>query len=56
MTITSLILIAVDLVAALVLSFGIYYPRHRRRDLVVAFLGVKRPRSSAAPMRVAALG
>lgn len=34
------ILIAVDLVAALVLVFGLYYPRHRRRDLVVAFLGV----------------
>ena len=40
MTITSFILIAVDIVAALVLTFGIYYPRHRRRDLVVAFLGV----------------
>ena len=40
MTTTSLILIAVDLVAAAVLTLGIYYPRHRRRDLVVAFLGV----------------
>lgn len=40
MTIPHLILIAVDLVAAAVLAFGIYYPRHRRRDLVVAFLGV----------------
>ncbi len=40
MTANSLILIAVDLVAALILTFGIYYRRHRRRDLVVAFLGV----------------
>nr|WP_237465148.1 DUF4956 domain-containing protein [Leucobacter luti] len=28
------------MVAALVLAFGLYYPRHRRRDLVVAFIGV----------------
>src|SRR3954463_3035718 len=34
------ITIAVDLVAIGVLTFGIYFPRHRRRDLVVAFLGV----------------
>lgn len=40
MTLNSLILIGVDIVAALVLTLGIYYPRHRRRDLVVAFLGV----------------
>lgn len=40
MTPTSLALMAVDIVAALVLALGIYYPRHRRRDLVVAFLGV----------------
>lgn len=40
MTSSDLILIAVDLVAALVLSVGLYYPRHHRRDLVVAFLGV----------------
>lgn len=40
MTTPHLILIAVDLVAAAVLAFGVYYPRHRRRDLVVAFLGV----------------
>lgn len=40
MTTTSLILIAVDIVAALVLTLGLYYRRHRRRDLVVAFLGV----------------
>lgn len=40
MTTIGLILAAVDLVAAAVLVFGIYYRRHRRRDLVVAFLGV----------------
>ncbi|WP_240739781.1 DUF4956 domain-containing protein [Leucobacter triazinivorans] len=40
MSTSSLILIAVDLVAALILALGLYYPRHRRRDLVVAFLGV----------------
>ncbi|MGY5765730.1 DUF4956 domain-containing protein [Brachybacterium sp. DNPG3] len=33
-------LYALDIVAALVLTFGIYWPRHRRRDLVVAFLGI----------------
>lgn len=37
---STLILIAVDLIAAAILTFGIYYRRHRRRDLVVAFLGV----------------
>lgn len=40
MTLTSLLLIGVDLAAALVLSLGLYYRRHHRRDLVVAFLGV----------------
>ncbi|MGC5224968.1 DUF4956 domain-containing protein [Micromonospora sp. DT81.3] len=33
-------LIAIDLAAALILSLALYYRRHRRRDLVVAFLGV----------------
>jgi uncharacterized protein DUF4956 len=33
-----LILIAIDLVAISILTFGMYFPRHRRRDLVVAFL------------------
>ncbi|WP_047521204.1 DUF4956 domain-containing protein [Microbacterium sp. ZOR0019] len=36
----SLLLIAADLVAAVILSLAVYYRRHRRRDLVVAFLGV----------------
>lgn len=34
------LLYAVDLVAVTVLAFGLYFPRHRRRDLVVAYLGV----------------
>lgn len=33
-------LIATDLVAVLVLAFGLYFPRHRRRDMVVAILGI----------------
>ena len=33
-------LYALDLAAAAVLTFGIYWPRHQRRDLVVAFLGI----------------
>lgn len=40
MTIASISLIAIDLAAALILSLGLYYRRHHRRDLVVAFLGV----------------
>ncbi|HWS31889.1 MAG TPA: DUF4956 domain-containing protein [Actinoplanes sp.] len=35
-----LALFALDLVAVSVLVFGLYFPRHRRRDLVVAYLGV----------------
>jgi len=38
--VTQFILIAIDLVAIGVLTFGMYFPRHRRRDLVVAFLVV----------------
>ncbi|GAA1773772.1 DUF4956 domain-containing protein [Luedemannella helvata] len=30
----------IDIVAVGLLVFGIYFPRHRRRDLVVAYLGV----------------
>ena len=40
MTTSALILIGIDLAAALILSLGLYYRRHHRRDLVVAFLGV----------------
>src|SRR3954463_175788 len=35
-----LVLFAIDLVAVNLLVFGLYFPRHRRRDLVVAYLGV----------------
>ncbi|WP_425838146.1 DUF4956 domain-containing protein [Microbacterium sp. PA5] len=35
-----LAVIAVDLAAIVLLAFGVYYPRHRRRDLAVAFVGV----------------
>lgn len=35
-----LFIIALDLLAIGVLAFGIYYPRHRRRDLAVAFVGI----------------
>lgn len=31
---------ALDVVALAVLTFGLYFPRHRRRDLVVAYLVV----------------
>lgn len=33
-------LFAADLIAVAVLTFALYFPRHRRRDLVAAFLGV----------------
>ena len=32
--------LALDLIAILALVLGVYFPRHRRRDLVVAYLGV----------------
>ena len=34
------IMLGVDLAAIALLTFAVYYPRHRRRDLLVAFLGV----------------
>jgi hypothetical protein len=33
-------MIAIDLLAIAVMTFGLYFPRHRRRDLVVAYLVV----------------
>lgn len=36
----ALLIAAADVVAIAVLVFGVYFPRHHRRDLVVAFLGV----------------
>jgi len=35
-----LALLVADLVAITILTFALYVPRHRRRDLVVAYLGV----------------
>ena len=35
-----LAVIAADLVVIMILTFAVYFPRHHRRDLVVAFLGV----------------
>lgn len=37
---STLAVTAANLVAILVLVFGLYVPRHRRRDLVAAYLGV----------------
>lgn len=37
---TTVALIAANLIAITLLTFGLYFRRHRRRDLVVAFLGV----------------
>ena len=34
------VLISTDLVAVLVLVFALYFPRNRRRDMIVALLGV----------------
>lgn len=40
MTPNTLLLLAVNVAAALILTLGLYYRRHHRRDLVVAFMGV----------------
>ncbi len=32
------LLLAIDLIAIAVLTFGLYFPRHRRKDMVVAYL------------------
>ncbi|MGZ0712802.1 DUF4956 domain-containing protein (plasmid) [Coraliomargarita sp. W4R53] len=37
---SQLIIIAIDLLAIGLLAFAVYYPRHRRRDLAVAFVGI----------------
>jgi hypothetical protein len=36
----TLLMIVADIIAITILAIGIYYTRHRRRDLVVAFVGV----------------
>ncbi len=33
-------LLAIDLVAVVLLAFGLYFPRYHRRDMVVAILGI----------------
>jgi hypothetical protein len=38
--VNQLLAVTADLVAIAVLTFAVYFPRHHRRDLVVAFLGV----------------
>lgn len=40
LTTTNALLYAANLAAILLLTLGMYFPRHRRRDLVVAYLGV----------------
>lgn len=37
---TTYSLIALDAVAILILTFGLYFPRHRRRSMIVAFMTV----------------
>jgi Domain of unknown function (DUF4956) len=37
---TAALLYAANVTAILILTLGLYFPRHRRRDLVVAYLGV----------------
>lgn len=37
---TLLTMVGIDLAAMALLVFGVYFPRHQRSDLVVAFLGV----------------
>ena len=32
--------IALDLIAIFVLAYAVYFPRHRRRDLAIAFVGI----------------
>lgn len=36
----TVLLFALDVVAILALAVGVYFPRHHRRDLVVAYIGV----------------
>jgi len=38
--VNQLIIAAADLAAIALLTFGVYFPRHHRRDLVVAFTGI----------------
>ena len=49
--VNALTLYAADAVAIVVLVFGVYFPRHRRRDLVVAYLGVNVGVLAVSPRR-----
>ena len=33
-------LFALDIAAVAVLAFAVYFPRHRRKDMLLAFLGI----------------
>jgi hypothetical protein len=35
-----LLMFLLDIVAIVVMTFGLYFPRHRRKDMVVAYLGI----------------
>ncbi|MDQ3113465.1 MAG: DUF4956 domain-containing protein, partial [Actinomycetota bacterium] len=35
-----LLVLGADLVAIIVLAYGLYYRRHRRRDMVLAYVGL----------------
>ena len=37
---TLLPMFLLDIVAIVVMTFGLYFPRHRRKDMVVAYLGI----------------
>jgi hypothetical protein len=37
---THLLMFCLDVIAILVMTFGLYFPRHRRKDMIVAYLGV----------------
>ncbi len=37
---SQILLLLADLLAIGLLTFGVYFPRHRRRDLVIAYLGI----------------
>ena len=43
---------ALDLAAISVLTFVLYFPRHRRKDMVVAYLGADRTGSRCARVHI----
>lgn len=40
MTISDPMRFLIDAVAVLIITFGLYFPRHRRRDMVLALIGI----------------